>query len=198
MAVRSAISDRRPIVSRISRHCSANMDTLARGRRRCYIEDAEAAAVHGKPVGTFTDWEALPEGSDLLFYEGLHGAVVSHLDTPPHESVTQSRVIEERRKHDGHTRGVDARAGWIPDRRGAQRQSEWIQKIHRDCGKKGSPLEQVTDTILGRLYDYVHYITPQSRSRISISSACRWWTLRTLHRHGYPELQRKHGGDPAA
>jgi phosphoribulokinase len=27
------------------------------------------------PVGSFTDWEELPVGTDCLFYEGLHGAV---------------------------------------------------------------------------------------------------------------------------
>ena len=27
--------------------------------------------------GTFTEWGPLPEKSDLLFYEGLHGAVVT-------------------------------------------------------------------------------------------------------------------------
>jgi len=44
--------------------------------RRHYIHDEyEATIYNGKP-GTFTEWEELPPGSDLLFYEGLHGGVV--------------------------------------------------------------------------------------------------------------------------
>ncbi|UCC56005.1 MAG: phosphoribulokinase, partial [Gammaproteobacteria bacterium] len=45
---------------------------------------------------------------------------------------------------------------------------EWIQKIHRDCEQRGYSAEAVTDTILRRMYDYVHYITPQfSRTDIN-------------------------------
>jgi phosphoribulokinase len=45
---------------------------------------------------------------------------------------------------------------------------EWIQKIHRDTAERGYSAEAVVDTILRRMYDYVHYITPQfSRSHIN-------------------------------
>jgi phosphoribulokinase len=45
---------------------------------------------------------------------------------------------------------------------------EWIQKIHRDCAQRGYSAEVVTDTILRRMHDYVHYITPQfSRTDIN-------------------------------
>ena len=45
---------------------------------------------------------------------------------------------------------------------------EWIQKIHRDCSQRGYSAEAVTDTILRRMYDYVHFITPQfSRTDIN-------------------------------
>ena len=45
---------------------------------------------------------------------------------------------------------------------------EWIQKIHRDTAERGYATEVVTDTILRRMYDYVHYITPQfSRTDIN-------------------------------
>jgi phosphoribulokinase len=45
---------------------------------------------------------------------------------------------------------------------------EWIQKIHRDTAERGYSAEAVTDTILRRMYDYVHYITPQfSRTDIN-------------------------------
>jgi len=38
---------------------------------------------------------------------------------------------------------------------------EWIQKIHRDTAERGYSAEAVTDTILRRMHDYVHFITPQ-------------------------------------
>ncbi len=41
---------------------------------------------------------------------------------------------------------------------------EWIQKIHRDTADRGYEAEDVTDNILRRMYDYVHYITPQFSS----------------------------------
>src|SRR5690606_28032704 len=43
------------------------------GRRRFYLHDEAEAAKYGQPPGTFTEWEPLPENTDLLFYEGLHG-----------------------------------------------------------------------------------------------------------------------------
>lgn len=45
------------------------------GKTRHYVHDDEEAAFYGCAPGTFTGWEALPPKSDLLFYEGLHGAV---------------------------------------------------------------------------------------------------------------------------
>ena len=45
---------------------------------------------------------------------------------------------------------------------------EWIQKIHRDMQGRGYSIEAVTQTILRRMYDYVHYITPQfSRTHVN-------------------------------
>jgi phosphoribulokinase len=45
---------------------------------------------------------------------------------------------------------------------------EWIQKLHRDKATRGYSTEAVTDTILRRMHDYVHYITPQfSRTHIN-------------------------------
>ena len=38
---------------------------------------------------------------------------------------------------------------------------EWIQKLWRDQHKRGYSTEAVTDTILRRMPDYVHYIVPQ-------------------------------------
>src|SRR3984893_15661289 len=47
------------------------------GTTRHYVHDDDEAKLHGAEPGTFTAWGPLPEQSDLLFYEGLHGAVVT-------------------------------------------------------------------------------------------------------------------------
>lgn len=113
------------------------------GQRRLYLHNDADAKQHDQPAGTFTRWEAIPEGSDLLFYEGLHGGFVSkEIDIPRH---------------------VDLLIGVTPIVN-----LEWIQKIHRDCGERGYSREAVMQTILDRMHDYVHYITPQfSRTHIN-------------------------------
>jgi len=107
-----------------------------RGRTRKYLHDEEEAGPYGQPPGTFTPWQELPEGTDLLFYEGLHGAVVT-------ERVNVARH-------------VDLLIGVVP-----VINLEWIQKLHRDRAARGYSTEAVTDTILRRMHDYVHYIVPQ-------------------------------------
>src|ERR1043166_1650562 len=44
------------------------------GRTRCYIHDDKEGEVHGQESGTFTPWRDVDANTDLLFYEGLHGA----------------------------------------------------------------------------------------------------------------------------
>lgn len=106
------------------------------GRRRFYLHDRKIARRYGKPVGTFTEWEDIPLDSDLLFYEGLHGGVI-------HETVNVAQH-------------VDLLIGVVPIVN-----LEWIQKIHRDTFARGYPPKDVTQTILRRMHDYVHIITPQ-------------------------------------
>jgi phosphoribulokinase len=106
------------------------------GKTRHYVHDEEEAANYGYPSGTFTDWEALPEKSDLLFYEGLHGAVKTDKVNTAHYP--------------------DLKIGVVP-----VINLEWIQKIHRDCSARGYTTEEVMDTMLRRMPDYVHYICPQ-------------------------------------
>ncbi|SFV16431.1 phosphoribulokinase [Methylobacterium sp. 174MFSha1.1] len=107
-----------------------------RGRTRHYVHDAEdAARFHAEP-GTFTPWEDFPEGSDLLFYEGLHGALTT-----------------ERIDIAGQ---ADLRIGVVP-----VINLEWIQKLHRDKAARGYSTEAVTDVILRRMPDYVTTICPQ-------------------------------------
>jgi phosphoribulokinase len=106
------------------------------GRRRFYVHDEEEAATRGHEPGTFTPWDSLPEDTDVLFYEGLHGGVRS-------EGINAGRY-------------VDLLIGVVPIVN-----LEWIQKIHRDTRARGYSVEAATDTILRRMHDYVYYITPQ-------------------------------------
>ncbi len=106
------------------------------GRTRKYLHDAEEAAPYGQPPGTFTPWEDLSQGTDLLFYEGLHGGV---------KTDTINIAAE-----------VDLLIGVAPTVN-----LEWIQKLHRDKRTRGHSHEAVVDTILRRMPDYVKYICPQ-------------------------------------
>ena len=113
------------------------------GTRRQYLRSFEQAHVCGQEPGTFTPWESIPTGSDLLLYEGLHGAVVAG-------KINIGQY-------------VDLLIGVVPIVN-----LEWIQKIHRDTSERGYSAEAVTDTILRRMHDYVHYIVPQfSRTHIN-------------------------------
>jgi len=126
------------------------MDALFRGygengtgRTRKYLHDDEEAAPYGQEPGTFTPWEDLSGDTDLLFYEGLHGAAAT-------ETVDIARH-------------VDLLIGVVP-----VINLEWIQKLHRDRTARRHTTEAVTDTILRRMHDYVHYICPQfSRTHIN-------------------------------
>ena len=108
----------------------------ATGRRRYYIHNEAEAMRWNLPLGTFTEWEDLPVGTDCLFYEGLHGALVT-------EDVNIARH-------------VDLLIGVVPTIN-----LEWMQKLHRDTKLRGYTAEAVQDTILRRMHDYVHFIVPQ-------------------------------------
>lgn len=102
------------------------------GKARTYIHDDEEAKIYGVEPGRFTGWRDVGEGSDLLFYEGLHGGVEEVL---PY---------------------TDLLLGIVP-----VVNLEWIQKIHRDTAMRGYSPEAVVENILNRMHDYVHFITPQ-------------------------------------
>ena len=113
------------------------------GRTRKYLHDLGEAAPYKQEPGTFTAWEGVPQGTDLLFYEGLHGAVVD-------DGVDIARY-------------ADLRVGVVPIIN-----LEWIQKLHRDQRMRGYSQEAVTDTILRRMPDYVSHICPQfSRTHVN-------------------------------
>ena len=109
---------------------------IGTGRTRKYLHDADEAAPYQQEPGTFTPWEDLEPGTDLLFYEGLHGGVKT-------ETVN---IAGE----------VDLLVGVAPTVN-----LEWIQKLHRDKRMRGHSHEAVVDTILRRMPDYVNYICPQ-------------------------------------
>ncbi|MBK1674499.1 phosphoribulokinase [Ectothiorhodospira shaposhnikovii] len=119
------------------------------GKKRYYIHNDDEAAHHNgrlsgnlKP-GEFTPWEDIASGTDLMFYEGLHGLVKDgDVDVAQH---------------------VDLGIGVVPIVN-----LEWIQKIFRDNAERGYTAEAIVDTILRRMPDYVNFITPQfSRTDIN-------------------------------
>ncbi len=105
------------------------------GRTRKYLHNDEEAAPYRQDSGTFTPWEDVKRGTDLLFYEGLHGGVV-------HGDINIARH-------------ADLLVGVVPIIN-----LEWIQKLHRDKRARGYTHEAVVDTILRRMPDYVNYICP--------------------------------------
>ena len=112
------------------------------GQKRFYLHDNEEAREHAERLGIdcrageFTPWEDIEAGTDLLFYEGLHGLVKT-------DKVDMTRY-------------VDLKVGVVP-----VVNLEWIQKIHRDIAERGYSANEVVDSILRRMPDYVKYITPQ-------------------------------------
>ena len=112
------------------------------GQRRYYLHNHEEAAPYNQEPGTFTPWQDLPS-SDLMFYEGLHGGVVT-------DKVNVAQY-------------ADLLVGVVPTIN-----LEWIQKLIRDKGARGYSTEAVVDTILRRMPDYINYITPQfSRTHVN-------------------------------
>ena len=107
-----------------------------RCRKRYYLHSNEEGRPFGQKAGEFTPWEDVGKGTDLLFYEGLHGGVVDgDIDVAKY---------------------VDLLIGVVP-----VVNLEWIQKIHRDKQDRGYSAEATVDTIHRRMWDYINYITPQ-------------------------------------
>src|SRR6267142_1350950 len=96
------------------------------GTTRHYVHDDDESKLYGAEPGTFTEWGPLPAKSDLLFYEGLHGAVVT-------EKVNIAQY-------------ADLKIGVVP-----VINLEWIKKLHRDRSDRGYSAEAVTDTNFQRV-----------------------------------------------
>jgi phosphoribulokinase len=106
------------------------------GKVRKYLHDAGEAEPWKQDPGTFTPWQDITANTDLMFYEGLHGA------------YADDRIDIARQ--------VDLCVGVVPIIN-----LEWIQKLHRDQRMRGYSQEAVTDTILRRMPDYVSHLCPQ-------------------------------------
>ncbi|KLV07513.1 phosphoribulokinase [Photobacterium aquae] len=113
------------------------------GKFRRYLHTFDEAVPYNQMPGTFTPWQDLPENTDVLFYEGLHGGVVDgDVNAAQH---------------------VDLLIGMVPIVN-----LEWIQKIVRDTRDRGHSREAVMESIVRSMDDYLNYITPQfSRTHIN-------------------------------
>lgn len=113
------------------------------GQFRHYLHTFDEAVPYNQMPGTFTPWENLSTDTDCLFYEGLHGGIV----TDEHNVASL----------------VDLLVGMVPIVN-----LEWIQKIVRDTSDRGHSREAVMNSIVRSLDDYFQYITPQfSRTHIN-------------------------------
>jgi len=127
----------------------ASYKETATGKKRYYIHSEEEADEHNARLGTnllpgeFTPWEEIETDTDIMFYEGLHGAV-KRKDHGPKEGMYD--VAQH----------VDLGIGVAP-----VVNIEWMQKIYRDTSERPYSVEQVRDTIMERMDDYIEYIVPQ-------------------------------------
>ena len=116
---------------------------MGQGKVRRYLHTFDDAVPYNQMPGTFTPWEDIGEGTDLLFYEGLHGGV-----------KTEKNNVAQY---------VDLLIGMVPIVN-----LEWIQKIIRDTSQRGYSREAVTASIVRSMDDYINFITPQfSRTHVN-------------------------------
>ena len=101
-------------------------------KQRHYLHNKEEADNHSLrlnmplKVGEFTPWEDIPDNTELILYEGLHGMVVDQeqdIDVTPY---------------------VDLGIGVVPSVN-----LEWIQKIHRDHAERG-PMVDTSNPFIAR------------------------------------------------
>lgn len=121
----------------------SNYGSSGNGKSRKYLHTFDEAVPWNQVPGTFTPWQPLPEPTDVLFYEGLHGGVVT-----PQNDVAQH---------------VDLLVGVVPIVN-----LEWIQKLVRDTSERGHSREAVMDSVVRSMDDYINFITPQfSRTHLN-------------------------------
>ena len=123
--------------------CFEHYGATGLGETRDYLHTFDEAVPYNQMPGTFTQWKPLATDTDMLFYEGLHGAIQT-------DDINVS-------KH------VDLLIGMVPIVN-----LEWIQKIVRDTKERGHSRQKVMNSIVRSMDDYINYITPQfSRTHIN-------------------------------
>jgi phosphoribulokinase len=131
------------------------------GQYRRYVS-REAGTEYNTPEGCFSEMEPLPENTDLLFYEGLHGGVVADKWTRRNMSASHNPWVINERRNVENNKGVDVAQhvdlliGVVP-----VVNIEWIQKISHDKHTKGYSSEATSRRIIERMQDYIHFIVPQ-------------------------------------
>lgn len=134
------------------------------GRSRKYLHTYDEAVPWKQVPGTFTPWQPLPALTDVLFYEGLHGAV-----------VTEEHNVADL---------VDLLVGVVPIVN-----LEWIQKLVRDMQERSHSREAVMDSVIRSMEDYVNYITPQfSRTHINFQRVPMVDTSNPFSAHAIPSM----------
>lgn len=134
------------------------------GQFRRYLHTFDEAVPYNQIPGTFTDWQDLPEKTNLMFYEGLHGGIVDgEINVAQH---------------------VDLLIGMVPIVN-----LEWIQKFVRDTRDRGHSRDAVMDSIVRSMDDYLNFITPQfSRTHINFQRVPTVDTSNPLNAKGIPSL----------
>ncbi|MBG7601318.1 MAG: phosphoribulokinase [Gammaproteobacteria bacterium] len=109
---------------------------IGTGMRRYYLHTDEQARKWDQEVGTLTPWKKIEGKTDLLLYRGLHGAAIDgDIDISQYP---------------------DLLIGIVPIVN-----LEWMRKIGRDITLRGYSMDEVRQSILCRMHDYVRHITPQ-------------------------------------
>ncbi|MCZ4338942.1 phosphoribulokinase [Shewanella colwelliana] len=123
--------------------CFSDYSATGQGDTRSYLHTFDEAVPFNQMPGTFTQWRPLPDNTDMLYYEGLHGGVVTD----------EVNVAQH----------VDLLIGMVPIVN-----LEWIQKIIRDTSDRGHSREKVMGSIVRSMDDYINHMTPQfSRTHIN-------------------------------
>ncbi|MBU1437796.1 MAG: phosphoribulokinase [Gammaproteobacteria bacterium] len=131
---------------------------------RRYLHTFDEAVPYNQLPGTFTPWQDLRPDTDVLFYEGLHGGV-----------VTEEHNVAQH---------VDLLIGMVPIVN-----LEWIQKIIRDTSERGHSREAVQASIVRSMDDYINHITPQfSRTHINFQRVPTVDTSNPFSAKGIPSL----------
>jgi uridine kinase len=139
------------------------------GMRRKYLHDPVEAAPYKQEPGTFTAWEKLPDETDLLFYEGLHGAVVT-------SEVNVAKY-------------PDLLIGVVP-----VINLEWIQKLYRDKNVRGYSADRHDSAAHARLRE-LHLPAVRAHAR-QFPARSRGRHQQPFHLARYTQRRREHLRDP--